>query len=70
MVAECSKRRENVNCDSCGRQGHTSKVCLSSYEEKGSSMPRKRDKMLGPSVRVTKEVAANELWMTNGRPGR
>ncbi len=34
MAAECSKHREDVNCDSCGRQGRTSKVCLTSYEEK------------------------------------
>ncbi len=53
MAADCSKRREDVICDSCGRQGQTSKVCLTSYEEKKSSLPKKRDKMPGPSVRVT-----------------
>ena len=41
MAAECSKRREDVDCDSCGLQGHTSKMCLTSYEEKNSSTPRK-----------------------------
>ncbi len=46
------------------RQGHTSKVCLTSYEEKGSSAPRKTDNTLGPSVRVTKEAASKEPWMT------
>ncbi len=34
MAAECSERREDVNCESCGPHGHTSKKCLTSYEEK------------------------------------
>ncbi len=63
MAAECSKRREDVNCDSCGPHGHTSKGCLTSYEEKNSSLPKKRDKTPGLSMRVTKK-ASQELWMT------
>ena len=63
MAAECSKHREDVNCDSCRRQGHTSKLCLTCHEKKNSSSPKKRDKTPGPSVRVTKE-ASQEPWMT------
>ncbi len=63
MAAVCLKHREDVNCDSCGRQEHTSKVCLTSYGEKNSSSPKKRDKTPGPSVRVTKETS-QEPWMT------
>ncbi len=62
MAADCSKRREDITCDSCGRQGHASKACLTSYEEKNSSL-KKRDKTPGPSVQVTKETA-QEPWMT------
>ncbi len=62
MAAACSKRREDVNCDSCGRQGHTSKVWLTSYEEKNLA-PKKRDKTPGPAIRVTKE-ATQEPCMT------
>ncbi len=66
MAADCSNRRKDVNCDSCGQQGHTSKVCLTSYEEKKSSLPKQRDKTLGPSVRVTME-ASQEPWMTEDK---
>ncbi len=62
MAAACSKRREDVNCDSCRQKGHTSKVCLTSYEEKNLA-PKKRDKTPGPAIRVTKEVT-QEPWMT------
>ncbi len=63
MAAEYSKHKEDVNCDSFGRQGYTRKVGLTSYEEKSSSAPKKRDKTPGPSVWVTKE-ASKEPWMT------
>ena len=62
MAEKCSKRREDVNCDSCGRQGHTIKVYLTSYEERNSSSPKKRHKTPGLSVRVPKE-ASQESWM-------
>ncbi len=64
MAAECGKRREDSNCDSCGWQGHTNKVCLTIYEEKNYLTPKKRDKTPSPSVRVTKE-APREPWMTD-----
>ncbi len=38
-------------------------MCLTSYEEKNSSSPKKGDKTLGQSVRSTKE-ASQEPWMT------
>ena len=34
IAAACGKRREAVNCKSYGWQGHSSKVCLTSYKEK------------------------------------
>ncbi len=55
MAAKCSKGREDVNCNSCGWQWHTSKVCLTSYEEGNS--PKKRNKTPSPSVRVTKDAS-------------
>ncbi len=38
-------------------------MCLTSYEEKNSSSPKKGDKTPGQSVRSTKE-ASQEPWMT------
>ncbi len=40
-------------------------MCLTSYEEK-NSLPKKRDKTPGLSVRVTKE-AIQEPWMTEDK---
>ena len=66
MAAECIKHREDVSCNSCGLQGHPSKVCVTSYREKHSSTPKNRDKTPGPSVRVTIE-AVKEPWMTGDK---
>ncbi len=66
MTAECGKRREDITCNSCGQQMHASRVCLTSYEERNLSSPKKGDKTTVLSVKVTKE-AAKEPWLTEDK---
>ena len=66
MAADCGKRREDITCNSCGQQMHASRVCLTSYEERNLSSPKKGDKTTVLSVKVTKE-AAKEPWLTEDK---